>query len=305
MRRTPVLACCALALTLAPAAPAQQRKLLYPAEIGGRLKAAADAVRNLDAPVVPYDKLAPAADYYARVVPRRVVVDEADRLRPDAVLGTKPFVFVTTPEGLAGKSLLGIYLDIGYGPGDVLTRQRDEDMVALVFRFPRAVTPCGGRDGTLPADWDRRVYVPTWDNVHALFARLAAAATVEPDRAGEFQPDRLFFRSEADRAFARSYPRAGVERLKKSGVASYDALMLAGGADWEYRRLLEEKFSAYAHFRGTGRTLNVVLDPYMRRADSGVLEYVGPNARLVDLPELAVVHLGALRVEDGYTNRRP
>ncbi len=81
--------------------------------------------------------------------------------------------------------------------------------------------------------------------------------------------------------------------------------MRAGGPDWEYRKLLEDKLSVFAHFRGTGRTLNVVLDPYMTKPDTGVFEYLGPNAALKDLPEVAVVHLGSLKVEETHPAPRP
>jgi hypothetical protein len=305
MKRSFVLGCAVLAavLTASPAA-AQQRALFYPAEPAGRLKDAADAVRDLKRPAVAYGDLTATTDYYARVVPRRVVLDDKNQLKAGAVLGGKPFVFFTSPQGLTGKSLLDILLDTGHEPAEILASPRGEGMVALVFKYPPAVGVCAARDGTLPAAWDQAVYVPTWDNVFALFGKLAEGATIDPT-AGGFQPARLAFASESQRAFVLNFPRAGLNRIKDSRAAPYDALRRAGGADWEYRRLLEDKFSAFAHFRGTGRAVNVVLDPDMARPDSGVFEFVGPNARLADLPELAVVDLGRLTVADTYTPPAP
>jgi hypothetical protein len=311
MRRTLMLFCWTLAWLLAastaftqgPKPGAEQRELLYPDpdKLTGKFKEAVDDVRNLRLPPVPYEKLSPKTDYYVRIVPRKVVVDEKNQLKPNAVLGTKPFVFVTSPQGVTGKFLLDIYKDIGYEAADIITTQRDQDMVAVVFSFPRTVSVCDVRDGVLPADWARQVYVPTWDNVYALFTKLAESAVVEPKKTGEFQPKKLFFRSEAEKAFVVNYPRKGLERLRKTSFVTYETLMLAGGADWEYRKLLEDKLSVFAHFRGTGRTLNVVLDPYMTKTDTGIFEYIGPNSKLAELPEIAVVHLGCLRIEDTYS----
>ena len=307
MRRTPLL-CCALVLLLGPAtARAQKRELLYPdpAKFDGKFKEAVESVRDLDLPPVPYDKLDPKTDYYVRIAPRRVIVNEKNELLPTAVLGTKPFVFVTAPQGVTGKSLLEIYQDIGYEAADIITGQRDRDMVAIVFRFPQTVSASDVRDGKLPAEWDRKVFAPTWDNISAIFGKLAEAAVVDPKRTGEFQPEKLFFRSEAEKSFVLSYPPEGLKRLKETSFVTYETLMIAGGADWKYRKLLEDKLSAFAHFRGTGRTLNTVLDPYMTRPDTGIFEYIGPNSKLKDLPELAVVHLGSLKIEDTYSARKP
>ncbi|HYH66670.1 MAG TPA: hypothetical protein VD866_18385 [Urbifossiella sp.] len=304
MNRPFVLGCAVLAGVLAAApAAAQQRALFYPAEPAGRLKDAADAVRDLKRPAVPYADLSASTEYYARVVPRRVVLDDKNQLKAGAVLGGKPFVFLTTPQGLTGRSLLDILLDTGHEPAEILASPRGEAMVALVFKYPPAVAVSAARDGTLPADWARAVYVPTWENAFALFGKLAEGATIDP-AAGSFQPVRLTFTSEAQRAFVLNYPRAGRDRIKDAR-APYDVLRRVGGADWEYRRLLEDKFSAFAHFRGTGRAVNVVRDPDMARPDSGVLEFVGPNSSLSDLPELAVVDLGRLTIADTYTPPAP
>lgn len=329
MRPSPMLIRCLLVWPLAagavvaqePANAVLKRGLLYvhPVTLSDGFKVAVDEVRSLNAAPVPYDRLSPRTHYYVRIVPLKHIVNCKKQINPNAFLGAKPFVFVTSPQGVAGKRLLDIYKDLGYAPADVLNDhthslagRADErgppdlkEAAAVVFRFPSAVRDCSVRDGRLPDDWDRRVYVPTWDNVYALFARLAATAVVDAPRADEFQPERLFFRSTAEKTFVLNYPASRLKRRKKTSFATYQALMLAGGADWDYRKLLEDKLSIFPHFRGTGRTLNVFLDPYMTKADAGIFEYIGPNAKLKDLPEVAVIHLGTIKMEETYPAPKP
>ena len=207
-------------------------------------------------------------------------------------------MFFTTPQTLTGRTLLEMYQDIGYEAEDIMRYQRNEDMVALVFRYPKTVTLSDVVDGRLPADWDKHVYIPTWDNAFTLFERLAEVATVEPDKRNEFAPERTFFRSSTEKAFVLSYPDEGKKRLKKAEYADVKAI---GGADWTYRRLLEAKVSVFEHFRGNGRTHNEVLDPDGLDMEAGLFEFVGPNMKLNDLPDLAVVHLGSLSIEDTYS----
>ena len=190
-----------------------------------------------------------------------------------------------------------IYEDIGYGAEDIIRMQRNEDMVAVVFRYPDSITISDVRNGRLPDDWDGRVYVPTWDNVIALFSRLGDGATVEPGKQGEFALERLFFRSEVERAFILGYPEEGKCRIKKT---RYAALRANGGSDWVYRQFLEAKLSIFEHFQGNGRTHNGVLDPDDLQSEAGLLEFVGPNRKIKDLPEVAVIHLGRLVIESRF-----
>jgi hypothetical protein len=179
----------------------------------------------------------------------------------------------------------------------VLRWQRDEDMVAIVFRFPDSVKVSEVRDGALPADWNSYVYAPTWDNVFALFDRLAAKASIQPDKKGEFAPQNTFFGSTAERDFVREFPDDARARVKSTPYAMLRALQ---GDDWRYRDLLEKKLSVFEHFRGNGRTLNELVDPYDTQLENGLLEFVGPNQKLADLKDLVMVHLGKLGVSDSY-----
>ncbi|HNK30661.1 MAG: DUF3421 domain-containing protein [Proteobacteria bacterium] len=276
---------------------AELRELLYDKSTSPELKAAIAVLRDPATPKVPYAQLERRSDIFVRIAPRKVVIGPDGKLLDSAILGTKPFVFVTTPESVQGKSLLDIYLDIGYEAEDIIAWQRDQDMVAIVYRFPPAVTVSEVRDGALPQDWQTHVYSPTWANAFVLFDRLAAAATVEPERKGEFAPWQTFFRSEAEKTFVLDFPAVARQRVAGTPYARLAAL---GGDDWKYRSLLETKLSLFEHFRGTGRTQNELEDRDGSKPDTGVLEFVGPNQKLPSLPELAVVHLGGLTLRDSY-----
>ena len=115
----------------------------------------------------------------------------------------------------------------------------------------------------------QHVYIPTWENVFALFEQLAQQATIAPEQQGEYAPERLFFRSQARQHFVLGFPDTGKERIKSAG---YVAVKATGGADWEYRELLEKKLSIFEHFRGNGRTLNEIEDPNGENMDAGLLE---------------------------------
>lgn len=296
-RLTAVLFAAALMLVNGLAGAAELRALLYDQTTTADMKAAIAALRDPATPKTPYAQLERRSDIFVRIAPRKVVVGADGKLLDTAILGTKPFVFVSTPESVQGKSLLDIYLDIGYEAEDIIAWQRDQDMVAVVFRFPPAVTVSDVRDGALPQDWQSHVYAPTWANAFVLFDRLAAAATIEPDRKGEFAPWQTFFRSEAEKAFVLDFPATSRQRITQTPYARLAAL---GGDDWKYRSLLETKLSLFEHFRGTGRTQNELEDRDGSKPDTGVLEFVGPNQKLPALPEVAVVHLGALTLRDSY-----
>jgi hypothetical protein len=149
----------------------------------------------------------------------------------------------------------------------------------------------------LPAAWQTKVYVPLWDNVFALFYNLAENASIEPLKKDQFAPPQLFLHSRAEKAFALKYSEGAKHRIKKFPYAEIKA---TGGADWVYRKLLEERLGIFEHFRGNGRTQNEVQDP--QGEDSGLVEFVGPNRKLQDLPEVAIVHSGKLAINHTYAN---
>src|SRR5690242_13004363 len=110
MHRLSILFCWPFGLLLAgstglaqqPTPLVRQRQLLYagPARLDSKLKEAVESIRNLGLARVPYEKLSPTTDYFVRIAPRRVIVDDKNRIKPEAVLGTKPFVFLTSPQGV-------------------------------------------------------------------------------------------------------------------------------------------------------------------------------------------------------------
>jgi len=298
LRWKALLFVCAVVL-LAPAGGfTQERKLLYPRELAGKLDTVVKPLLNPKAEQIPYSKLTAATNYYVRIAPKGAIVNDQNEILETAILGTRPYVFVTTPDSIQGRSLLTIYEDIGYEGADIIRWQRNVDMVAVVFRFPNAVTRAETTDGALPAEWDNKVYVPTWANMFSLFGRLAEKAEIDPTKKGQFAPTRLFFASEAERQFVTSFPAAGKGRIQKT---DYAALKATDGADWAYRSLLENKLSVFAHFRGNGRTQNVVLDPDGANPTDGLIELVGPNQKVKALPEVAIIGLGRLLIEQSPT----
>lgn len=276
---------------------AKDRDLLYPANIADlstNLQEIVQRVQNLAYPKIPYEALSPNANYFVRIAPRKYTLTAENQISDNAILGTKPFVFFTTPEGIYGKSLLDIYLDIGYEAEDIIHWQRDVETVAIIFSYPQQVSYAEVQNGELPAEWLNKIYTPTWDNITALFYRLAEVATVDPNKKGEFAPAQLFFNSLGQKYFVLSFPPEGIQRVKNT---SYSQLKAVGGSDWVYRDLLEKKLSIFEHFRGNGRTLNEIVDPAGVQHQAGLFEFVGPNSAVKALPEVAIVSLGKLTLE--------
>lgn len=294
---------CGLLLCCGGAA-AQERKLFYSKGVSGELREVVRLLRNPRGAGPACRQAAWPAGYFLRIAPVRHVLDEREEVKDTAVLGGKPFVFITTPEGVCGLSLLEIYEQIGYEAESILACEQDEncakEMVAVVFRYPADISASAVRDGALPADWGKKVYPTTWDNIFSLFTRLAEGAEVQPGRreGDEFAPEKSFFRSQAERCFVLGFPEEGRRRVR---AVPYAALRAQAGADWAYRRLLENKLSVFEHFRGDGRTWDEVRDPEGRAA--GLAEFVGPNMKIKALPELAVIHLGRLMITDTYAVR--
>jgi hypothetical protein len=273
------------------------RRLLIPAEASQVKATLAPFVEKLLSP--NEKKLNPPPTHpadirvFLRVVSKKYVLD-GTKLRKDAWLGSRPFVFLTMPETVYGKTLADIFSGIGYSADEVLSSELGEDKVALVFAYPEGITFHGRRSGELPDGWENKVYVPTWDNLFALAERLVGAGRVEIDTTGQrFAPDRLRLRSERERHFVLGFPESGKRRIKASG---YAVLRETGGADWEYRALLERSLSAAEHFTGDG----FIRPTFGRRPlpPRGFPEFVGPNLTLEQTAALAVISLGKLRINE-------
>jgi hypothetical protein len=271
---------------------AQERELLYAKSMSGKLREITVTIRNLKSEVTPCQLLTRNTDYYVRIAPRKYILTENRKLKEGARLGAKPFVFVTTPESVFGLSLLDIYLGIGYEAEDVMRTQRDEDMVLIVFKYPPENAASGITNGLLPDDWGKKIYIPTWENIFSLFEHLAA---VEPAKQKELPFERVLAMSQAEREFVLGFPVEAKHRITKS---AYAELKAAGGLNWKYRELLEQKLSIFEHFRGTGYTQNEVRDP--EGVETGLIEFVAPNLRIEDFPEAAIIHLGQLTMKDSY-----
>ena len=240
--------------------------------------------------------MAQQRSYFVRIAPTKHILAEDRSIRENAILGTKPYVFMTTPEEICGKSLLEIYLNIGYEAEDIIRWQKGTDMVAVVFRYPENITYSDITNGALPEKWNRHIYAPTWDNIFSIFEKLASDAKIDPDKKGEFSPGKTFFRNAEDKDFVLNFPAK--QDIRET---AYAALKVRGGENWRYRLLLEKKLSIFEHFRGNGRTINETLDPDGTDKTSGIFEFVGPNRKIRDLPEVAVIHLGALLIYDKYS----
>lgn len=289
-------------------AGAQQRRLLYSKSPAPELRRITARIRSLDAAPVPAAELTRETDYFVRIAPRRVVLTPGGRLNPEAVLSTRPLSFLTTPQSVYGRTLLEIYEGIGYESEQIIRAQRDEEMVLILFRYPRRINVSRVEDGRLPAEWERYVYVPTWENVFSLFRQLALAEAPGAPVNGARPPLSL---SDEERRLVLGFTEEDRERVRQT---PYAALKLLAGLHvspeedaalrraWQYRRLLETRLSLFEHFRGNGRTQNEVRDP--EGQEPGWVEFVGPTLPLRDMPELSVIHLGTLTIEDDYTLSR-
>jgi hypothetical protein len=272
---------------------AQERELLYSVSLTDNLRSVVTNIQDINRAKVPYADLNSESDYFARVIPRKYVLTKKNEVQESAVLGTKPFVFFTTSEGIYGKSLLEIYLDIGYALEDI-RRQRNQEMIVLVFRFPENIVRSDIKNGYLPRAWDKKVYVPTWNNVFSVFHELTQIGTIEPNKRGSYAPKRLFFSSKAQKQFILNFPK---RKKAKITTIPYATLKVRRGANWKYRKLLEKKLSIFEHFQGNGRTLNVLKNNDNTQKPNGLLEFIAPNMKIKALPEFAVIHLGKVKIK--------
>lgn len=231
------------------------------------------------------------SEIYFRLTERRFVLDAQGKVKEDAFLGGTPYVFLTVPQAGFGRSLYGIYSDLGYDAEGIL-KQRGVEMVALVIRYQPEIRYLGEKKGGGPlagADFKKYVYTPTWANAFALFARLAGeTAPASPSGKSAYNPLVMQFDNEAQRELARFFP---AERRSHLTLLPYNLLRAAGGPDWEYRQLLESKMSMNSHFRGVGLTENT-LSPADNR--QGLPEFVGPNRQFKELQDYAVIGIGRM-----------
>jgi hypothetical protein len=296
---------CSLVLVLfSQSVYAQQRTLLYPNpnSLSGPIQEFAKIIRDPGSDEVPVDRLPLPSRYFVRIVPRRYVLTNENKIVDAAVLAvqTKPFVFLTTPESVFGRSLLEIYADIGYEAEDIIRWQRNEDMVAILFRYPDNVLVSDIRNGNLETDWSQRIYRTTWDNLLSVFTRLVRNERTAPCKETDM-PAKSICLPPKQSAFVLRFPLAGKRQLK---TKSYSTLRALGGPTWEYRELLENKLSVFEHFRGDGRTENELLEFPNKPTQPRLMEVIGPNIRINDLPEVAIIHLGKLIIEDSYSPRK-
>ena len=298
MRKASFLLCSSLLFFIGlGAVQAKQRVLLYRKSLSVPMQKLVKNIRNPHSIKVPSKELPPADRYFVRIAPRDAILTSDNQLRKDRVpvlaAPAKPFVFLTTPEGIYGRSLLEIYEDIGYEAESIIKDSRNQDMVAILFRYPEGVSVL--REGNLPGDWSNWIYPTTWDNIFSLFYRL-----VQDENScnkGEVPMTRICL-SNVQAALVLGFPTESKDRLR---TTKYAVLKAAGGSDWEYRNLLESTLSVFEHFRGNGETQNEVSDPDAQQP--GLLELIGPNMKIADLPEVAIIHLGKLVIEDCYSSQ--
>jgi hypothetical protein len=280
---------------------AQQRAVLYENSPSARMRELTKALQDPHSDKVPLPQLPKPGLYFVRITERRFVLTPDNKLLPTAVLAgpARPFAFLTTPEGFFGKSLLEIYGDIGYEAEDMIRSQRNAEMVVMLFRYPDNVSLSTVSNGNLSGDWRHRVYATTWDNVLSLFTRLIQDER-NPLCKQNQMPSANICLPPSDSSFVQRFQSTARRQLKQK-TKSYAVLHATGEPLWRYRKLLEDKLSLFEHFRGDGRTENELLDSRDAEPKGQLFEVVGPNMKLSDLPEVVIIHLGKLIVDDCYS----
>ena len=222
---------------------AQQRAVLFSNSSSPQMQKLVDVLRDPHSAQVPLNQLPLPDRYFVRITERRFVLTGDNKLTKDAVLGgpSRPFAFLTTPEGFFGKSLLEIYSDIGYEAEQMIAQQRDKDMVVVLFRYPDNIDVSAVTNGKLGVDWRNRVYPTTCENMFSLLTRL-----VQDERSPackEVQvPAQNICLPANDRAFVLRFPLGGKRQLQRK---TYPVLQATGGLLWRYRSLLENKLSMF------------------------------------------------------------
>ena len=297
MKKLPLLLCSILLVVFSGPLYAQEREVLYPKSPSTPIHGPAKSILDPNKPEIPVGPLQKPSGYFVRITEHQFVFTPTGELKPDAVLAgpTKTRVFLTTPEGLVGKSLLEIYADIGYEAEEVLRKQLGKEMVAVVFRYPDTVKLSNVENGNLERNWRNHIYPTTWDNVFSLFTRLVQAQGREGcNPAGT--PPKYICLLPKDRAFVLRFPLARKRQLKRK-TRSYPVLQATGGSLWEYRKLLEDNLSLFEHFRGDGRTENELRNFRDTESEPRLYEVIGPNMKISELSEVVIIRLGTLSVE--------
>ena len=277
----------------------QEREVLFTKSPSVPIQEAANILQDRHAVPVPLDQLRLPDGYFVRITERRFVVTDKKELVKDASLAgpSRPYAFLTTPQGFYGKSLVEIYGDIGYEAEQMIGSQRDKEMVVILFSYPKRIKVSAIRNGRLSADWRDQIYPTTWDNMFSLFTRLvqdkrSPACTNAP------VPAKNICLSPADRAFVLRFQPAGKRKLK---TTKYPVLQATGGSLWRYRKLLEDNLSMFEHFRGDGHTENEIVDLLDGKSAPRLYEVVGPNMRIDELEEVVVIRLGKMMIEDCFS----
>ena len=293
---------CSLLLVVVPGpVHAQQRTVLYEHSPSAEMQKLRDKLRDPRTDKVKLEELPKPARYFVRITERRFVLTPNNQLLPTAVLAgpARPFAFLTTPEGFFGKSLLEMYGDIGYEAEDMIRYQRNADMVVMLFRYPDNISLSTVTNGDLGRDWRHGIYATTWDNALSLFTRLVQDERSPACKQSELPAANICL-SPSDRSFVLRFQSTARQQLKKK-TKGYAVLHATGGPLWRYRKLLEDKLSLFEHFRGDGRTENELLDSRDAESKGQLYEVVGPNMKLSDLPEVVIIHLGKLIIDDCYS----
>jgi len=278
---------------------AQQREVLYEQSPSASIREVAKILLDPRNTAAPVDQLRLPDRYFVRITERRFVVTDKKELVKDASLAgpSRPYAFLTTPQGFYGKSLVDIYGDIGYEAEQMIAQQRDKEMVVIVFSYPQRLRVSAVRNGQFGADWRDQIYPTTWDNMFSLFTRLVQDKR-SPACVNAPVPAKNICLSPTDRAFVLRFPPAGKQRLR---TTTYPVLQANGGSLWRYRKLLEDNLSMFEHFRGDGHTENEIVDLLHGKSEPRLYEVVGPNMRIADLEEVVVIRLGRMIIEDCFS----
>jgi len=305
MRKLNPLVCFFFLILVTTPLHAQRREVLYSNSSSPQLQQLANVLRDPHSKQVPLDQLPKPSRYFVRITERRFVLTDKNELSPTAVLAgpARPFAFLTTPEGFFGKSLLEMYADIGYEAEGIINQQRNADMVVILFRYPDNINLSPVTNGNFGRDWRNQIYPTTWDNVLSLFSQLVQDQA-SPICQQRQTPAANICLPSTDRVFVKKF-RATARRQLPQPRNGYAVLHATGGPLWRYRKLLEDNLSLFEHFRGDGRTENELLDSRDKEPQGRLYEVVGPNVNLSELPEVVIIHLGKLIIDDCYSTTTP
>jgi hypothetical protein len=296
MTKLKLLICLVALLVFTGPLYAQQREVLYPKSPPAEMQELVNSLLDPHRAQVPLNQLRVPDGYFVRITERSFVLDADKALLPKAALGDprRPFVFLTTPDGFYGKSLVEIYGDIGYEAEQVIASQRNKEIVVLLFRYKDDVRLATAMDGRFTSDWRSQIFRTTWKNMFSLFTRLvkdksSPACTNAPQSAQDI------CLSPTDRAFVMGFPANAKRQIE---THDYQWLKAMGGRLWRYRKLLEDNLSMFEHFLGDGYTDNEIEDYRTGKRAPRLYEVVGPNKKLSELQDVVIIKLGTMIIED-------